>query len=274
MDSKRVFFNSSMPRSGSTLLQNILAQNPRIYASPTSGLLELLFASRSNFSKLPEFIAQDPDLMRSAFLGYCKGGLLGFYEGLTDRPLCIDKNRSWFHLYNWLKMFYPNPKILICIRDIRSILSSMEKLFRAKRHLADPQDSWERMNMVTLTGRVNTWLGSIPVGIAIQRLIEAIETNTIANFHVVRFEDLTSQPKLAMQKIYDYLEEPYFEHDFDHVAQVTQEHDGEYGIYGDHRIREKVGPVPLDYNQILGKERCETIKSLNRGFYSRFYPER
>lgn len=274
MEEKRIVFNSSLPRSGSTLLQNILAQNPRIYASPTSGLLELLFTSRAHFSRLPEFHAQDQELMRRAFRGYCRGALTGFYEALTDKPLCVDKNRSWLHLYNWLSVFYPNPKILVCIRDLRAILSSMEKLFRAKRDLVDPLDTAERPQMVTITARVSTWLSSLPVGIAVQRLIEAIETDTVARCQVVRFEDLTSRPQETMRRVYQYLEEPYFEHDFDHVAQVTQENDWEAGIYGDHQVRQKVALVPLDYNDVLGKERCEQVKALHRLFYSRFYPDR
>lgn len=107
MEEKRIVFNSSLPRSGSTLLQNILAQNPRIYASPTSGLLELLFTSRSHFSRLPEFHAQDQEAMRRAFRGYCRGAMLGFYEALTDKPVCIDKNRSWLHLYDTTSAMLP-----------------------------------------------------------------------------------------------------------------------------------------------------------------------
>ncbi len=34
---ENIFYQSSLPRAGSTLLQNILAQNPDIYATPTSG---------------------------------------------------------------------------------------------------------------------------------------------------------------------------------------------------------------------------------------------
>lgn len=274
MEEKRIIFNSSLPRSGSTLLQNILPQNPRIYASPTSGLLELLFTSRSHFSRLPEFHAQDQDAMRRAFRGYCRGALIGFYDGLTDKPICIDKNRSWLHLYNWLSMFYPDPKILICIRDLRAILSSMEKLFRTKRDLVDPLDTPDRPQMVTITARVSTWLNSMPVGVAMQRLTEAIEADTVSKCHILRYEDLTSRPQETIKRVYEYLEEPYFEHDFDHVSQTTRESDWEAGIYGDHKIREKVSPMQPDYNDVLGKERCEQVKSLHRLFYSRFYPDR
>jgi len=47
-NNKQIFFQSSLPRSGSTLLQNIIGQNPNFYVTSTSGVLELVFASRHN----------------------------------------------------------------------------------------------------------------------------------------------------------------------------------------------------------------------------------
>ena len=35
---EKIFYQSSLPRAGSTLLQNILSQNPDIYATPTASL--------------------------------------------------------------------------------------------------------------------------------------------------------------------------------------------------------------------------------------------
>ena len=54
---KKIFFQSSLPRAGSTLLQNILGQNPDFYVTPTSGVLELLYAARSNYSNDVSFNA-------------------------------------------------------------------------------------------------------------------------------------------------------------------------------------------------------------------------
>jgi sulfotransferase len=90
---------------------------------------------------------------------------------------------------------------------------------------------------------------------------------------VVRFEDLTTRPAETMKKVYAYLDEPYFEHDFERVEQVTVENDSLYPIYGDHRIRETVKPVPLDYEQVLGKEICQRVKQDNRLFYQTLYPD-
>lgn len=37
---QKIFYNSSLPRSGSTLLQNVFNQNPDMYATPTSGVVQ------------------------------------------------------------------------------------------------------------------------------------------------------------------------------------------------------------------------------------------
>jgi sulfotransferase len=68
---KKIFFQSSLPRSGSTLLQNIMGQNPEFYVTPTSGVLELLYAARANYTNSPEFKAQDSELMKKGFIHFC-----------------------------------------------------------------------------------------------------------------------------------------------------------------------------------------------------------
>jgi sulfotransferase len=273
MTKQRIVFNSSFPRAGSTLLQNILAQNPRFYCTPTSGVPELLLAARLCLSSSPSFKAVDQEQMREGFLGFCAGGLAGFYEKITDKPVIVDKARSWFHYYDWLKTYHPDPKILVCIRDLRAVLSSMEKLFRKNRYRQDPAEVHDQLGMVTLNNRVAHWLNSLPVGTSAFRLIEALQTGTYKNFHIIRFEDLTSNPAVTMRKVYEYLGEPEFQHDFDNVEQVTQEDDSQVTFYGDHKIRQKVQPVPLDYNEILGRELCDAVRHNNPVFYRTFYPE-
>lgn len=50
---------SGLPRAGSTLLCNILAQNPRFHATATSGILEMLFRVRNGWDTVEEFRAMD-----------------------------------------------------------------------------------------------------------------------------------------------------------------------------------------------------------------------
>ena len=273
MVSRTIVFNSSMPRSGSTLLQNLLAQNPRFYCTPTSGLFNLLHAARAEATNAPQFKAQDPVLMQRAFFAFCRGAVEGYAAGLSDRPVIVDKSRDWFHHYLWLDAFLVNPRILVCVRDLRAIVSSMEKLFRKMPNLQDKNDAAGKLDMVTTRNRVAVWLNSMPVGLTLMRLIEAIETGRISHFHIVRYEDLTARPQSVMDRIYAYLGEPGFTHDFQHVEQLTAENDAEYPIYGDHRIRPAVVPTKPDFDQILGKDVADQIKTTYPKYYQTFYPD-
>ena len=92
----KIFFQSSLPRVGSTVFQNIISQDPRFYASPTSGLLELIFAARHNYTESPEFKAQDAETMKKAFFGFCLEGIKGYYNAITDKQFILDKSRGHF----------------------------------------------------------------------------------------------------------------------------------------------------------------------------------
>ena len=131
---KKYFFNSSLPRAGSTLFQNIIGQNPDFYVTPTSGFLELIYGAKGNFQTSPEFKAQDQTLMDNAFFSFCKSGMDGYFNSLTDKPYVLDKNRGWSITYELTNRFYPEPKMVCMVRDLRSIFTSMEKNFRKNPH--------------------------------------------------------------------------------------------------------------------------------------------
>ena len=128
---KRVFYNASFPRSGSTLLQNVLGQNPDIFPSPTSGMFTMMLECRNLFTNHILFQAQNQDELLPGFSSFLKNGINGYYSGLTDKPYAIDKFRGWHGEYNFVNAYDPNPKIVVMVRDLRSIFSSMEKKYRA-----------------------------------------------------------------------------------------------------------------------------------------------
>jgi sulfotransferase len=267
---EQLFFQSSLPRAGSTLLQNILAQNPDIYATPTSGVLELIFAARSNYTNSPEFKAQDADLMRNAFLTFCRKGMDGFYESLTDRKYVIDKSRGWGIHYDMLNTIYPEPKIICMIRDLRDIFCSMEKNYRKHPEKQDPILDWSQMQGTSVPKRIDIWAQNPPVGMALERLSEIHRMGIDSRILFVKFEDLCLYPEREMQRIYTYLDIPYFEHDFDNIEQVTKEDDEVYGAFGDHVIRTKLEPVKSNAKQILGKDVTDWIYNNYKWFYDRF----
>ena len=97
-----------------------------------------------------------------------------------------------------------------------------------------------------------------------------LNDGTAEKVHFVRFEDLTRDPQLEMNKVYDYLGVERYQHDFNHVEQVTKEDDSVYGIYGDHQIRTKVEPVANDFHQVLGTHVSNWIKDSYKWFFDEF----
>jgi sulfotransferase len=124
---KEILFNSSLPRAGSTLIQNVVGQNPEIYVTPTSGLVDLIMASKNNYNHSQAFQAQDPQQMQNAFIGFCRTGMQGYFNGLTDKPMVLDKSREWGINYGLLEMLQESPKVICMVRDVRAVFASMER---------------------------------------------------------------------------------------------------------------------------------------------------
>jgi len=267
---QNIFFQSSLPRAGSTLLQNIFAQRGDTYATPTDGTLELLYASRANYTESAEFKAQDADLMKTAFMSFCKEGLFGYYNAITDKPYVVTKSRGWTIHYDFVDYFYPNPKMICMVRDIKDILCSLEKKYRANPDKQDPILNWSKMTGTNTPKRVDAWLAQPPLGLVIERLIEIIRQGINKNIHFVKYEDLTMYPQTTMTDIYKYLEISDFKHDFDNVEQSTKEDDTVYGIYGDHVIRKEVKPLKRDAERILGKDVCKWVNENFAWYNNRF----
>ena len=267
---EKIFFQSSLPRAGSTIFQNILGQHPDFYVTPTAGTLELIFAARSNYTNSPEFKAQDPELMKKGFINFCKKGIDGFYEAITDKKYVVDKSRGWGIHYDFLNLIYPNPKIICLVRDLRCILTSMEKNFRSHPDKHNEMLDWSTGRNTTTPKRIDTWMSNPPVGLAIERLSEIIRQGIDSKMLFIRFEDLCLYPDITMKKVYEYLELPYFSHDFDNIDQVTKEDDEVYGMFGDHTIRKKLEPVMSRSKNLLGKDVCDWIWTNYQWFFDRF----
>jgi len=267
---EKILFQSSLPRAGSTLLQNILGQNPDFYVTPTSGVLELLFAARSNYTNDNAFLAQDSELMKKGWLNFCRQGVEGFFNGITDKKYVVDKSRGWGIHYNFLNSFYPDPKIVCMVRDLRSVYASMEKNFRKNQDKDSGIVNWAEMKGTTTAKRVDHWAQTPPIGIAVERLKQMIDEGINKNILFIRFEDLTTNPQRELNKVYDFFGVDRYQHDFQNVEQITQEDDTVHGIFGDHTIRKEVKPIPEQYNEYLSQELSQNIVNTYPWFYEYF----
>lgn len=268
---EQIFYQSSLPRSGSTLLQNILAQNPDIYATPTSGVLELIFGARANYTNSDEFKAQDNELMKKCFQAFCKNGMDAFYNAITDKKYVIDKSRGWGIHYDFLNFVRgEEPKVICMVRDLRDVFASMENNFRKNPDKQSDILDWSKGQGTTVPKRIDIWAQNPPVGLALERLSEIFRMGLDSKILFVRFEDLCLYPDTEMIRIYQYLGIPYYQHDFDNIEQVTKEDDEVYGAFGDHVIRTKLEPVPSRAQQLLGKDVTDWVYKNYEWFYKQF----
>lgn len=256
-------FISGLPRSGSTLLANLLGQNPEIHVTPTSACHEALFTIRNFWSGWIEHRASQ-ELGDKINERRVLRAVLDSYHN-TDKPIVIDKGRGWLSMLEMVEWITgEKAKVLVPVRSVTGILSSMERIWR--KQSASGQSENEKQNyikMQSVSGRVDEWMQSSQVvGLAYTRLKDAVQRGFSDRLHFVEFDDLTKNPADTVAKIYNFLELTYFPHDFKNVEQLTQEDDTIHGIEGLHTIQPVIASKPDDSVAVLGKDICKQYSSV------------
>lgn len=264
----RLIFNSSLPRSGSELLQVLLHQNPQIYGSATSPLAEYLYGARSN-RECAEARAQDSALMRKAFTGLCDSAACGYYGEITDRPIVIDKSRAWLSYYEWIHMWNPKPKIICMVRDIRSVVGSMERIFQANRDRPIGPEIPAKLFGFTVDERASFWIRESEVGIALRRIYNVLQRGTPVLF--VRYEDLTNNPDRELARVYSFIGSEAFSHDYQNIVKQVYENSEIHGPFGDHTVASVLKPAkPFDWASALPKNVAQQVARECAWFQDKF----
>ena len=249
-----IHFVSGMPRAGSTLLMNILAQNPRFGVTATSGLYEIVRMVKLQWDKCAEFQAMQENASSDVKIAVLRGMIQNYHQALGGRPVSFDKSRGWLADIELLEdVISITPKILVCVRPLGDILSSLEKKYRlAKRLGTVPQEFSNASGFQTVEARCTALLSNTDiVGSSVNRVRDAVSRGCRERLYFVEFDRLTRHPKTVLKEIYEFLDEDFYDHDFTDVKQVTHEDDRVYG-WGDlHSIRGSVEPVESDWQIVL-----------------------
>jgi sulfotransferase len=214
--------------------------------------LSKAFFKTEEFRSIPK-----PAEGEALFTDFMRAGIASSFDSLTDRPVVVDKCRSWIGSAGLLFKLFPDARLLVPVRDIRGVLSSMEKKFQKHPEFQLEMNQQDTARIQTVEGRINFWLDTAPVGLAIQRVHE------LARLHkdkvlFVHAEDLTADTQNTMNKVWSYLDMEPVKHDLSNVIQYTKEHELGWP-YGDHEIRSEVKPLRPDWHDTLGRQLSEQI---------------
>jgi sulfotransferase len=82
------------------------------------------------------------------------------------------------------------------------------------------------------------------------------------SIHIIEYSDLINNPKETIDKIYEFLGEEPFDHDFNNIENVNRENDAQiYGIADMHEVRSKVKSISTNPSEILSENILQKCKN-------------
>jgi sulfotransferase len=234
---KQYHFISGLPRSGSTLLSAILKQNPRFHADISDplhdfarGILQVTHANVGMEIAVP--VKKRRELILGMFDTFYKDG----------PEVCFNTNRGWMSQTSMLKDLFPTAKIIACVRDVPWILDSFEQLNSKNPYTV--KALFQHQDFATVYQRVNSLMSLDGAGGYVSGPIACLKQGLFSNekemICVVDYDALANNPLETMQKIYQFINEPYFEHNFNNVADSWDEFDESANIKGLHTVKKRV----------------------------------
>ena len=271
---KAIHFCAGLPRSGSTVLMNILQQNPSIFTTGTcalTGIIEGLITKSRYSESFQAMNAQEAD---NATYGMVQGATRGWFDGLTDKPVVVSKNRAWPRLHH----LYPNSKLIVTVRDIRDVAESFDKINRNIKALHSYGDDSKSYGCMSEDEKYHYHFSTKNAFSAalyqdLPRLMHLWKDGHSKRIKFVRYEDIVSNPNHAICELYEFLGLPMFDHDLNNIQQsALYEHDNAY-------FREKTSHVVRP--QLVGNSTPvrnlsddfhNKVLNEHKWFYDGFYP--
>lgn len=266
------FFMGGLSRSGSTLLSSILNQNPNIHVSENSPICDLTYKLNLLFDQNPQYNATPDEQKRINVLR----SLIDNYYYDVENPIIIDKFRSWGTPYNlsMIESLYTKDVKIICpVRSVLEILTSFISLLeKNKNNISFVDKIIKSENLYDGKTPLNDIRCDVLMNMdgGIEHQLYAMkESSSVKNkkfFHLVEYDDLVSNTKVEIEKIYDFLEIDTFEHKYDHINCKILSRDIEYfGIPNLHTVRQKISKTSKDPHKVLSKNILE--KYSNKEFW-------
>jgi sulfotransferase len=248
---KTLHFISGLPRSGTTMLCSILKQNPELHTQAISSLSQIVGTVNMNWYSY-ETNKEYPN--EQAKLGLMRGMIDGYYSHI-DKSIVIDKDRSWIPLIGLLEeVLQREVKIVCMVRNPAEILSSFEKLRKESPTFFSLPDQSLRESS-TIASRAYFHAGPTgSLGLTHTHIKDAVIMGYLNRLLFVDYSRYCNSPKAQTKRIYDFLNLPYFEHEFNNIEQKEVYNSEAVGYRNLHTVKPKLNRTTLNCVEYLGLE--------------------
>jgi sulfotransferase len=271
---KNIIYVAGLPRSGSTLLCQLLGHHPDIYSighsSPLNHVIEKVRDTLSDDHFLLSQLDINFTLIHERMLNAYRGFINGWFAE-TERKYVVDKNRAWLNTIEILNLIDPNFKMIVCLRDLVEVYGSIEAQHRKTLLLNFP----DHMTPHSIYARADLLFKNDGL---IGRVLKSIEnlqdiTHTHLNHKIcyVAFESLVEKPLATMQTIYQWLSLPDISFDPQHLQVKQHESDSYYRFKYLHSTFSRIKPSAP--HKVPPRIKAEILKNFD-WYYQHFYPEK
>jgi tetratricopeptide (TPR) repeat protein len=187
-------FLIGFPRSGTTLLDQILASHPQITTLEERDTLvvlaDALIASGHDFERWPTLPAHDIEQLRAAYWEHVAAGL----RGAPMESVFVDKQPLNSVLLPLIYRLFPTAKILLAIRDPRDVLlSCFQQRFGMNAAM------FQLLQLDTAAAYYDS----------IMSLVRASRKKFPLRMHEVKYETLVDAFEATVRGLLDFLEVPW-----------------------------------------------------------------
>lgn len=250
---KKYYFISGLYRSGSTLLSAILNQNPRFYSGPMSPVLSIIDNLESSIPNSEPYVAFPKPLQVHEIIS----SIIHHYYSDIQEEVVFDKHRMWPKYINYIEGYIKQKAKIICpVRDIDEVVVSFLKIIHKNKsnEKVNPLDKEIILRDLPINDINRSKVMLDENGYAqtcVDVMKYAVDAGLSDRLLFVEYKDLVMRPKYVFKRVYDFLEEDYYNHDFNKIKNNNEVKDEEYyGLKGLHDVREKLEITsynPKDY---------------------------
>lgn len=261
---KSFFFDSGLPRSGSTLLTSILNQNPELHAGALSPVFELMYQIEGYFEVSEQAKAYPKPQCNHKIIS----SVLENYYSDVETPYVIDKSRAWVGQIDFIRKYItPNPKIICTVRNPLDILASFIDLIHKSKGEISFLDKALMSNRIPISDDNRCEFLMSPSGVvfnSMNGIAKAFHEGDRSCLHLIDYDELISNPQKVLNGVYEFLELEPYEHNLDKITNVHRERDTEvYGLSTMHELKPKIEKTSRSYQDILSEKVINKYSNLD-----------